>query len=99
MIRMHTLVSMFSMFALSATIAAAQPIGATFPAIEAEIAEADHVVLATISDLSRKVLVERGGKDEYGSTDPNGKVEYCVTLKVKDVVKGILGIYRQGCSR
>ncbi len=69
----------------------AQPLGITHHTIEARLAQAETVILAEILDLSRNVLVEQGGKHPDGWTDPNGRDQYTVNLKVKEVFKGDIG--------
>jgi hypothetical protein len=56
----------------------------TYWTLEARIAQADGVVLGTIAKISRKVIVAPGDKSPW--TD--GVVEYTVTVKIDEVLKG-----------
>lgn len=69
---------------LSSGSAAAQPLSTFLRTIEARVARADHVVVATIDKVSHEVLdVKRG-------SPLGGPFKYTLTLKIGEVLKGDL---------
>lgn len=60
----------------------------TFRSLEARISEARSVVRGTVSELARTVIVPRMGASPDGTTWPDGIVEYRITVRVEEVLKG-----------
>jgi hypothetical protein len=64
---------------------------ATYWTLEARIAQADAVVLGTLSRVARRVIVPPGGASPDGTVWPDGIDEVTVTIKVDEVLKGKVG--------
>jgi hypothetical protein len=60
----------------------------TYWTLEARIGEAEGVVRGPIAKVSRKVIVPPGGQTPDGTPWPDGIVEYTITVKVDEVLKG-----------
>jgi len=85
---------------LSSIMAGAQPVLTTYRSIELQVAEAQFVVRGTIAKLSRTVLVPAGGystntvrmpggeEKSYRTQEPEGIVNYLITIQVDETIKG-----------
>ena len=66
----------------------AQPIGHTYVSLEAQISQANDVLIGSIADIREKVLIKPGGVDESGVHVSEGVSTFTITLKVDEVIKG-----------
>ena len=66
----------------------AQPIGHAYVSLEAQISQANDVLIGSIADIREKVLVKPGGVDKSGVHVFEGVSTFTISLKVDEVVKG-----------
>ena len=75
---------------MSASTACAQPVQVTHWTIEAKIAQAEHVLVATIVEVARDVVTSPGERTAEGYVAPEGQSAYTIVLKVDETLKGSL---------
>lgn len=75
---------------LATGTAGAQPMHQQHWSLEARIATSEAVVIGTIVKVNRKVLIERGARQENGLIDSNGQYEYAPVVQTGEVLKGNL---------
>ena len=63
----------------------------TFTSLEALVADAEDVVRGPIVKVLRDVKVPREGKDADGKEWPNGLVEYTLTVRIDETLRGKKG--------
>ena len=66
----------------------AQPIEHDYVSLEAQISQANDVLIASIADIGEEVLVKPGGFDESDNYVSEGVSTFTITLKVDEVIKG-----------
>ena len=66
----------------------AQPIGHGNVSLEAQISQANDVLIGSIADIGEKVLIKPGEVDESGVHVSEGISTFTITVKVDEVIKG-----------